>query len=80
MSDTDELTCLDSYADEGGCEGEVTEHPSLAGTGLPIARCDKHWTQRLERQREIDEAYPDSPIAPSWFDPANAGEYWDDDY
>lgn len=77
-TETDELTCLDSH--QGGCQGDIDERPSLAGTGLLIARCDKHWSDRLEEQRRIDQAYPDSPVAPDWFDPADAGEYWDTDY
>lgn len=70
--------CLDRH--KGGCDGEVEGMPSLAGTGTIIFRCDAHWDARFEEQERIDEAYPDSPIAPSWFDESFAGERWDSDY
>jgi hypothetical protein len=53
---------------------------SLTGTGTSIPRCDAHWDERLRQDERIRNDYPDSPIAPSWFDPADAGERWDDDY
>jgi hypothetical protein len=28
----------------------------------------------------IEREYPDSPIAPAWFDETAAGEHWDSDY
>ena len=64
----------------GECVGEVVYRESLTGTGTPIPRCDAHWQQRLERDDAHRRIYPDSPIAPSWFDPADAGERWDYDY
>ena len=71
------VECIDN-PDE--CGGEVELRPSLTGTGTSIARCDRHWWLRLQREEELRKVYPDSPIAPSWFDPAAAGERWDDDY
>jgi hypothetical protein len=56
----------------------VEYRASLSGTGTPIARCDKHWSKRLDRQEEIRKDYPDSPVPPSWFDPSYAGESWDE--
>jgi hypothetical protein len=53
---------------------------SLTGTGTMIPRCDLHWDKRLQREEELRKRYPDSPIAPSWFDPTIAGERWNDDY
>jgi hypothetical protein len=35
---------------------------------------------RLERYEDSMEKYARSDVAPSWFDPADAGERWDDDY
>lgn len=69
--------CIDNPAE---CRGVVEMRPSLTGTGTAIPRCDGHWEQRLEREEELRNDYPDSPIAPSWFDPTVAGERWDDDY
>ncbi len=76
---TETLTCLQDYG-KGTCQGEVEYRMSLSGTGASIPRCDHHWDERLEAQERIDRDYPDSPVAPSWFDPADAGERWDDDY
>lgn len=69
--------CIDN-PDE--CHGSVEMRPSLTGTGTAIPRCDFHWEVRLTREEELRQQYPDSPIAPSWFDPTAAGERWDDDY
>lgn len=69
--------CLDHG--NGECTGAVEYRMSLSGTGTPIARCDGHWAKRLDEQERINRDYPDSPCAPSWFDPTAAGERWDDD-
>ena len=69
--------CLDSH--KGDCKGEVKYHPSIAGTGTMIPRCDKHYEALLEWHDEYSQVMPDSPIAPSWFDPTYAGESWDED-
>lgn len=69
--------CIENPAE---CRGEVEMRSSLTGTGMAIPRCDHHWEKRLERDEEHRRIYPDSPIAPSWFDPSIAGERWDDDY
>jgi len=74
----EDAECLDSH--KGGCAGEVLLRPSLTGTGLAIARCDAHWQARLEWQEEHVKVYPDSSTPPDWFDPAAAGERWDDEY
>ncbi len=71
-------TCLDTHI--GDCEGSVEYRMPLSGTGKSFPRCDAHWSERLDRQREIDERYPDSPIPPADFDPLYAGETWDYDY
>ncbi len=69
--------CLDAH--KGGCDGSVELRPSLTGTGLAIARCDEHWSQRLDFQEAHERIYPDSPIPPAWFDPEAAGERWEDE-
>ena len=77
----DDLECLDGLMnDRGECSGAVEPRQSLSGTGTPITRCDRHWSQRLEQHERDRERYPDSPFAPAWFDPLDAGERWDDDY
>jgi hypothetical protein len=50
----------------------------LSGTGKSFPRCEKHWAERLETQRGIDERYPAQQ--PADFDPLYAGEHWDEDY
>lgn len=73
------LKCLDDYGD-GDCRGKVEYRMPLSATGKSFPRCDKHWGIRLDKQERLDRDYPDSPFAPSWFDPMNAGEHWDEDY
>lgn len=61
------------------CDGEVEFRMPLSGTGRSFPRCEKHWADRLEVQRGIDERYPDSPFPPADFDPTYAGEVWDEE-
>jgi hypothetical protein len=82
VSDGGALRCLDRpRADTGDpeCTGTVELRPSLSGTGTPIARCDGHWAARQAFQRRHERDYPDSPVPPRWFDPAAAGERWNED-
>jgi hypothetical protein len=72
----EKLECLDSH--KGGCSGEVAYHPSIAGTGTMIPRCEVHYSLLLDWHDEYSREMPDSPNAPSWFDPADAGEVWDE--
>jgi hypothetical protein len=69
--------CLDRHLEE--CEGDLHTGPSASGLTM-ITRCVKHWAEAEERQARIDRDYPDSATPPGWFDPADAGEYWDEDY
>jgi hypothetical protein len=68
--------CLEHGDD---CEGLVEYRTPLSSTGRSFPRCAAHWEARLDAQQRISEDYPDSPVAPPWFDPAAAGERWDDD-
>lgn len=68
------LECLDSS--RGGCEGAVEFRMPLSGTGRAFPRCDAHWEARLLEQERINERYPEQP--PADFDPAYAGESWDE--
>jgi hypothetical protein len=77
VEDREELECLDDYG-EGICRGNVELRYPLSGTGKSFPRCDFHWDKRLREQDRIDRTYPAQP--PAWFDPANAGEHWDEDY
>jgi hypothetical protein len=62
------------------CRGEVHYRTPLSGTGKSFARCEHHWSQRLDTWERMNREYPDSPIAPAWFDETAAGEHWDSDY
>lgn len=73
----DSTDCIE-YGDR--CDGLVEYRYPLSGTGKSFARCDFHWSERLDAQERISERYSDSDCAPSWFDPTYAGERWSDDY
>lgn len=72
--DTETPECLDGPVD---CEGSVQYRMALSGTGRSFPRCDKHWSDRLDTQRGIDERYPTHP--PSDWSPLDAGESWYED-
>jgi hypothetical protein len=72
------IECLDDPGG-GGCHGPIAYRMALSGTGRSFPRCDGHWADRLDEQERIASRYPDSPIAPSDFDPSYAGERWDED-
>lgn len=74
-SSDDQLDCLDQGKSE--CDGEVAYREPLSGTGRAFPRCERHWDERLESQREIERRYPET--APADFDPAYAGERWDEE-
>lgn len=70
------LVCLN---DGPECEGDVEYRMALSGTGQSYPRCEKHWFDRVEFQRDLAMRYPLNP--PSDFDPAYAGEVWsEEDY
>lgn len=69
--------CL-SAGSEDLCEGTVEYHSIDGLSAWP--RCEKHFDQRLQQYENSMERYARSDVAPSWFDPADAGERWDDDY
>ena len=64
--------CLNESKD---CKGPVEYR--IRADGLSFPRCDFHWDQRLETEQHIKEL--ESPFAPDWFDPLDAGERWDED-
>lgn len=72
--------CLDAGMGKGGCSGPVEYRMPLSASGKSFPRCAMHWAERLAEHEQHVTVYPDSPIAPSWFDPAAAGERWDEDY
>lgn len=61
------------------CQGPVEYH-SVDGRSQAWPRCEFHWEQRLDRREGSMEIYENSDVPPSWFDPAYAGERWDEDY
>ena len=72
---TEPIECLDDRG-ENTCAGEVEYRYALSASGRSFPRCDRHWGKRLVEQERIDNDYPDSDTAPSWFDPSYAGERW----
>jgi hypothetical protein len=78
MAVEETIECLDADVNDP-CEGPVEYRMALSGTGRSFPRCEKHWQDRLRVQERVNRDYPDSPIAPAWFDPADAGESWDED-
>jgi len=71
--------CLD-HGGKTPCNGQVEYRTALSATGKSFPRCEAHWDARLEEQERINRTYPDSPSPPAWFDEADAGEHWDEDY
>lgn len=72
------LACMQE--EDGTCAGPVELRESLTGTGVPMKRCAKHQSDRLDLEQRLRRDYPDSDTPPAWFDPANAGETWNSDY
>lgn len=72
--------CLEYQDGDNGCEGEVGYHSTGGSDYRSWPRCTKHQEARMERRENSIEKYADSDIPPSWFDPADAGEHWGDDY
>lgn len=75
----EEDDCLD-FRDDGTCQGKVEYHTLDGLKSWP--RCAHHFDLRMLAYEDPDslERYANSDVAPSWFDPADAGERWDDDY
>lgn len=71
------IDCLDDGDPTNPCSGKVEFRMALSGTGRSFARCDHHWGQRLAVQEETNRRYP--TLQPADFDPAYAGEQWDED-
>jgi len=61
---------------DGECRGVVGMRYSQMGT--PNPRCELHQAKRDRLEDHIREL--ESPIAPSDFSEADAGESWGDDY
>lgn len=74
----DEYTFEDCLG-SGEHGGEVFYGPSSTGA-TSYVMCEAHRAERMERTMAIRQRYPDSDVAPSWFDPTYAGERWNDDY
>jgi hypothetical protein len=62
-----------------GCAGEVFTRYSRSGMTSTF-RCDAHESAHQDVLDGISRRYPDSDVAPDWFDPTYAGEQWNDDY
>lgn len=61
---------------KGDCRGPIDVRYTDLGT--QIFECEKHMDDHYAWADEHRRIYPDSPIAPSWFDPMDAGEVWDE--
>lgn len=80
--------CVEEYLDADEClnydpdtcKGPVDYWHSGGLNGRSWPRCHKHGLQRLEDHENSMAKYADSDVEPDWFDPANAGERWSDDY
>lgn len=59
--------------------GETFTRYSRSGMTSTLM-CWDHWIHHNEILDGIAERYPDSSVAPAWFDPTYAGESWDSDY
>lgn len=70
------LECQDDH--RGDCRGEVEFHlrPS---DWKAFPRCEHHAPLWLREQERIQQTYGGA-TPPSWFDPAAAGERWEEDY
>jgi hypothetical protein len=69
-----QLECL-QHGDD--CKGEVEWRISPDRDDMKaFPRCEYHWEKRLESAERTMELLSDVP-AP-WFDPAYAGESWDE--
>lgn len=70
--------CLRASHDGANCSGEVTGRQAST---CVIMECDFHMRESNQRNRETDLKYGvNSDVPPAWFDPAYAGESWDEDY
>lgn len=69
--------CL-NYPSEN-CDGTTATRYSRSGLTQSV-KCDGCQQALDDILDGINRRYPDSPFAPSWFDPTYAGEHWDSDY
>jgi hypothetical protein len=71
-----DLSCLDGPR---GCAGpvELRTAPDRSD-GKHFPRCEAHFEARLDESPRILELL--SPSRPDWYDEANVGEHWDEDY
>lgn len=64
---------------EGNCVGDVEWRGAPSGSA--IERCEFHNAERWDQYQSSEtERYADSDVPPPGFDPAYAGERWDDEY
>lgn len=67
-----------SFGDVGEyCSGAVEYRMALSGTGISYPRCEAHWDQRVSREEQLRERYPQQP-PPDW-SPDLIGESWDEE-
>lgn len=71
--------CVNWTNPEATCGGEVDRRFSRSGMTSTI-RCVECQMRHDDVLDGIAQRYPDSSVAPAWFDPTYAGESWDSDY
>jgi hypothetical protein len=75
MSTPEILECIDGPAN---CAGPVEWRTTPDRQDFKsFARCEHHFGVRLDKAEENLELTSDTP--PAWFDPAYAGESWNED-
>ena len=70
MSNEEKRACMDC----GGTHGVELRNPGYGYKGYP--RCEGCGERRLEREAASRQRYP--KLQPADFDPADAGESWDE--
>lgn len=72
--------CVYNEPDPDTCAGATEERRPRKGEEFGFIHCDAHWALAMEE----DDAAFENPYAsdnpPAWFDPADAGEHWGEDY
>ena len=71
--------CISSDNPDLPCGGAVEQRWSRSGMTSTF-RCLDHEIAHQDILDGIANRYPDTPYAPSWFDPTYAGESWNEDY
>jgi len=72
MTADQEIQCLN---EDELCHGPV-DYWTVGGSLKGWPRCDYHGMRRQDQYENSLEQESQSDVAPSWFDPTDAGETW----